>query len=150
MRSSVLCVCFLLSSCAAAPTAFQAYSGVPRTAADIAKITTDSQFKHKVFMGLDDRVFIMSVDGRKTKGDWRVKYSYSVYVLPGAHKLRLLWGNGFYSAHGCLTVPTQAGHDYLIRQEVRGSKVFLWAVDEATDQSVTGTAKDASVCEGDA
>ena len=147
MRFGIVCVCFLLSGCATAPPAFQAYPGAPRMGADIAKITTDSSFQHKVLIGLDNRIAIISVDGHETKGNWRVKYSYSADVLPGSHRLRLLWGNGFHSARGCLTVPTQAGHDYLIRQEVRGRKVFLWAVDEATQQSVTGTAKDASVCD---
>jgi hypothetical protein len=115
---------------------------------ETASISTDSQHEHKVFVGLDDRIYIESVDGRSTKASMfttaSAVFPETVYVLPGQHKLELLWGNGFYRANGRLTVPTESNHSYVIRQVVRDKKVFLWAEDAATGKSVTGTAVDAS------
>jgi sugar lactone lactonase YvrE len=149
MRFTLLTALLLLSGCATAPADFHAYGGTRKPSSETARITTDSQLEHKVLVGLDDRIYVTAVDGRATEGNAWEKYPRTVYVLPGSRKLDMVWGNGFVIANGCLTLPTEAGHNYIIRQDVRDKKVYLWAEDQATSQSVTGTAKDASLCGGD-
>jgi hypothetical protein len=155
MRLARLVGSLVLSGCATAPAAFHAYSGTRRAPAETARITTDSQREHEVLIGLDDRIYITAVNGRNTEGNVWEKHPRTVYVLPGTHTLDLVWGNGFVIGHGCLEIPTEAGRSYIVRQyypdkqAVRDRKVYLWAEDQESKQSVTGTAKDASRCSGD-
>ena len=155
MRLALLVGSLVLSGCATAPADFHAYSGTRRASAETARITTDSQLEHEVLIGLDDRIYITAVNGRDTEGNAWEKYPRTVYVLPGTHTLDLVWGNGFIVGRGCLEIPTEAGRSYIVRQyypdkqSVRDRKVYLWAEDQDSKQSVTGTAKDASLCGGD-
>ena len=149
MRPWLLFAVILMAGCATAPADFHAYSGATKPTSETARISTDSQIEHKVMVGLDDRIYVTAVDQRPTEGNAWEKYPRLVYVLPGTRHLDLVWGNGFVIAHGCLTVLAEAGHNYIIRQERQGDRVLLWADDEATNQSVTGIAKDASLCESD-
>jgi hypothetical protein len=155
MRLKLLFGVVALSGCATTPTAFHAYSGPQRSASETARITTDSQQEHEILIGLDDRIYVTAVDGRDTEGNAWERYPHTVYVLPGNRTLDLVWGNGFVVGRGCLTIPTEAGRNYVIRQylpehqDVRNKKVFLWAEDLATNQSVTGTAQDATLCGSD-
>ena len=154
MRLALLLGSVVISGCATAPPDFHAYEGPRRAPAEMARITTDSQRKHEVLIGLDDRIYITAVNGRDTEGNAWEKFPRTVYVLPGTHRLNLVWGNGFVVGRGCLDVPTQAGGRYIIRQffpadqPVRDRRVYLWAEDLDSRQSVTGTARDASRCGG--
>jgi hypothetical protein len=54
------------------------------------------------------------------------QFPESIYVLPGKHTLKLLWGNGFVDARGLISFESKPGISYTIRQSPGNGRVKIW------------------------
>jgi uncharacterized protein YceK len=131
LRVVVLVSClFLLSGCAVVGT-HNAYEGKFAYPDDLALIVCDSDKEHSFLKGLDERLFIVAIDGESTHSfvtelTANQGYPESAYVLPGQRVIDVKYEHKGKYAFGRLTVDIGAGESMIVRKETVGPKVSFW------------------------
>jgi hypothetical protein len=123
----------IVSGCSTLPD-FKGYEGPERPRSDLAKITTDSEKVHSIYVNFDKRLYISEVDGVSTVADFfstaRFKYPDVAYVLPGTRKIEVFWTFNNSVARAKLTAEVEAGKDYVVRHELVGNSIVRFRLEE--------------------
>lgn len=139
MRNYLYVAFLLLTSCAAVPT-YQTYDGAALPNDKIAFVKTESERNNVILAGLDKRMYIVDVDGIRppSKSTTDVPYPESATLLPGPHRLTLLWEH-----HGRMAIVKvdgrfEAGKSYVIRQQPDSKLLRVW-IEDASSKASVGT-----------
>ena len=139
----LLAAALLLALCAAcgALPPVHAYDGPARAPSELARVTALSRHDGDGIEWTDARLFIAAVGDRSTHDPFAVTTATdpeTVYVLPGEHTFTL----HHVSTRGVLVAQlrfgTEAGHSYLILQDMQDDTLRL-EVQDVTDRQRTAT-----------
>jgi hypothetical protein len=134
MRIFLLAVfAIIMGGCSTLPD-FKGYEGPERPRSDLAKITTDSEKAHSIYVNFDKRLYISKVDGVSSAADFfstsRFQYPDVAYVLPGTRKIEVFWTFRNSVSRATLTVEVEAGRDYIVRHQLVGDSIVRFRLED--------------------
>jgi hypothetical protein len=105
---------------------------------EIAIIRTDSAHEHGIFVGLDQRLYISSVNGQKTTSMLSFKSYPDASKIPlGKNIIGLYYVQMKTRLNGCVTFIAEKGRTYTAQKKVSMFKINYWVTDDTTEKIVS-------------
>lgn len=102
-----------------------------------ARITSASENNHRLFKGMDQRIFITSLDNKSLfRFGGLSNFPEGMLVSPGEHRISVLYGYLNLSANAQLSFNAESEKSYIIKKRINGNYVGFWIEDVATGQRV--------------
>lgn len=104
---------------------------------EIAIIRTDSAHKDVIFKGLDQRLYISSVNGQRTIGRLSLKSYPDISKIPsGRNTIGLYYIHGKLYRYSCVTFIAEKGKAYTAHKKAGTLKIDYWITDNTTKKIV--------------
>jgi hypothetical protein len=116
----VLLTLVLLAACQSTT-----YKQAGLTTNNSALLKADSEHAHGIFVALDERLYINSVNG-EAAGDFFKGYPEEVRISAGITEVKVDYQNGQITANGCVRFNAEVGNTYIIRKKRDGMRVYYW------------------------
>ena len=102
-----------------------------------ATIETDSAHRNSILKGLDQRLYISSVNGQRTVGRLSLRSYPDISKIPlGRNIIGLYYIHGRIYRNGCVTFIAEKGETYTAHKKVGTFKIDYWVTDNATKKVV--------------
>ncbi|MGE4259903.1 hypothetical protein [Shewanella sp.] len=95
------------------------------TSNNSALLKADSEHAHGIFVALDERLYINSINGEAT-GDFFKGYPEEVRISEGINEVKVDYQNGQITSEGCVRFKAEVGGTYIIRKKREGMTVDYW------------------------
>ena len=95
------------------------------TSNNSAYLKADSEHAHGIFVALDERLYINSING-VAAGDFLKGYPEDARILEGINEVKVDYQNGQVTSEGCVKFLAKAGQTYIIRKNRDGVRVHYW------------------------
>jgi hypothetical protein len=95
------------------------------TSNNSAFLKADSEHAHGIFVALDERLYINSVNG-EAAGDFLKGYPEEVRISEGINEVKVDYQNGQITSEGCVRFKAEIGNTYIIRKKRDGMRVYYW------------------------
>lgn len=137
----IFTVVLSLLGCATVPP-YKAYQGEKKLS-DLAIIQCDSEHAHKIFVALDERVYISKIDDKSTFNLMHAltanqEYPEQASVEHGRRYLEVRYqGHSGYTKMD-LWFDAEAGKTYIVRKAVEGRNIRFWIEEKESGKVVGG------------
>lgn len=121
----------LLAGCAATT-----YEAEGLTSNNSAYLKADSEHAHGIFVALDERLYINSING-VAAGDFLKGYPEEARILEGLNEVKVDYQNGQVTSEGCVKFLAKAGQTYIIRKNRDGFRVHYWVELEGDETKIS-------------
>ena len=95
------------------------------TSNNSALLKADSEHAHGIFVALDERLYINSING-EAAGDFFKGYPEEVRISAGDNKVKVDYQNGQITSEGCVRFHAEVGKTYIIRKKREDMRVYYW------------------------
>lgn len=95
------------------------------TSENSAYLKADSEHAHGIFIALDERLYINSINGTAA-GDFIKGYPENARILEGVNEVKVDYQNGQITSEGCVKFLAKVGQTYIIRKKRDGMRVYYW------------------------
>ena len=90
-----------------------------------ALIKADSEHAHGIFVALDERLYINTING-EAAGDFLKGYPEEARISEGDNKIKVDYQHGQITSEGCVHFDAEVGKTYIIRKKRDGMTVYYW------------------------
>ncbi|WP_371379060.1 hypothetical protein [Thalassotalea aquiviva] len=132
ITASFLSTLILLGGCASTDI----YEPQGLTAKNMAFLKADSEHAHGIFVGLDERLYINTINGQAA-GDFFKGYPEQAKIIAGFNEVKVDYYQGQLSSEGCVRFNAEPGETYIIRKKREGMSVYYWVEQEGTATSIS-------------
>lgn len=101
-----------------------------------ALLKADSEHAHGIFVALDERLYINSVNG-EAAGDFLKGYPEEVRISAGVNEVKVDYQNGQITSEGCVRFKAEIGNTYVIRKKRDGMRVYYWVELEGDSNKIS-------------
>ncbi len=129
--TTLLALSVLIGGCASTT-----YKPEGLTATNSALLKADSEHQHGIFVALDERLYINSING-KPAGDFFKGYPEEARIYPGDNEVKVDYQNGRVTSQGCVKFNAEIGKTYIIRKQRDGMNVRYWVELEDNKNSIS-------------
>jgi hypothetical protein len=95
------------------------------TSNNSALLIADSEQAHGIFVALDERLYINSING-EAAGDFFKGYPEEARISDGVNEVKVDYQNGQITSEGCVRFVAEVGNTYIIRKKRDGMRVYYW------------------------
>lgn len=71
-------------------------------------------------------IAITEIDGKGLGGRWTGPSPQDIYLMPGAHRIKIMYWHNDVSAYGVLTFDALSGVEYRVHTKVQGYGLHFW------------------------
>jgi hypothetical protein len=103
-------------------------------------LKADSEHAHGIFVALDERLYISSINGESTFEFFTMRmseYPEVVKIPLGQNEIGLRFSQGQIYSDGCVKFIAERDKTYMAKKKKEGRKVAFWVIEEGTNNTVS-------------